>query len=285
MYRRLTFKGIAKRTWRAVNEHNCFGRAAELGFFFLLAFFPMLIFLLSLISFMPGAEELVLAWLAKLMPRDAMNLVDIWLQTGVSSRNHGLLSFGLLVSLWAASIGVNALIAALNAAYDIKEGRPLWRTYLLALILTVTLGLLIIGGVALVTFGEEPASWIADLLGLETRFSLLWNLVRYLIGLVMLILGIGIVYHFGPNVAQKWKWIMPGTFFAAVAFIFVSFLLSLYLRFAPSYDAIYGSLGAVIVFMLWLYLMGLILFIGGEINSEFVDALGERVTQKETLQT
>lgn len=230
---------------------------------------------------MPGAQDVILAWLSKLMPRDAMKLVNEWVRNVFSSRSSGLLSFGLLFSLWWASSGVNALIAALNAAYEIKEGRPLWRTYLLAFGLTITLSLLVIGGVAVIIFGEQPASWIADMLGLKTGFSILWNLVRYIVGLAMLIIGIGCIYHFGPNVEQRWKWIAPGTCFAAVAFILVSFLLSLYLKFGPSYDATYGSLGAMIIFMLWLYFIGLILFIGGEINSEIVDAMGEPVVEKE----
>ena len=279
--RKVTLKSLARRTCRAVSKHNCFGRAAELAYYFLLAFFPFLIFLLSFMTFMPGAQEVILAWFSKVMPPDATKLVNEWLGSVFSSRSRGLLPFGLVLSLWWASSGVNALVAALNTAYEINEGRPLWKTYFLAFGLTITLSLLVIGGVAIITFGEEPASWIADRLGLEARFSHIWNLVRYVTGFAMLIVGIGIIYHFGPNVEQKWRWVAPGTFFAGAGFIGVSFVLSLYLKLVPSYDATYGSLGAMIVFMLWLYLIGLILFIGGEINSEIVDAMGEPVIEKE----
>jgi membrane protein len=278
---RLTLKGLVRRTGRAVHKHHCFGRAAELAYYFLLAFFPMLIFVLSLISFMPGAQGVILSGLAKLMPRDAMNVVENWVLIFFSNRSGGLLSFGFVFSLWAASNGMGALVSALNAAYDVEEGRPFWKTYLVAIGLTIILTLLVIGGVTLLTFGEEPANWIANLVGLGTRFSVIWLSVRYLMGLAMLSIGVGAIYYVAPNVEQRLKWIAPGTVFAVVAFVIVSFLFSFYLRFAPNYNITYGSLGAVIIFMLWLYLMGLIMFIGGEINSEIVDATGKRVIQKE----
>lgn len=123
----LTLKDLALKTRRAIYQHNCLGRAAELAFYFLLALFPLLIFLLNLISFMPGVQETILFWLSRLMPPDATRIVETWVQDVFANRSGGLISFGLIFSLWAASSGVGALIAALNSAYEVEEGRPVWK--------------------------------------------------------------------------------------------------------------------------------------------------------------
>jgi membrane protein len=151
--------------------------------------------------------------------------------------------------------------------------------------LTIVLSLMVIGGTVLVTFGDRIAAWIESMSGVEGAFGPITTAMRYLIGLGMLELGIQTVYYFAPNVKQKWKWITPGAVFAAVAFVATSFGFSLYLRFAPGYDATYGSLGAVVVLMLWLYLMGLILVIGGEINAEIEKAAGIIPEEKEHAET
>ena len=277
----LTIKELARRTWREAGEDNVTGRAAELAYYFLLALFPLLIFLLSLVSFIPSAQETIFTWLSRLMPQDAMRIIDDWVETVFSTRSGGLLSFGIIFTLWAASTGMAALMDALNSAYEVKEGRPFWKARLVALGLTVAICVLVIGGAALITFGDQFARWLAAWLGVGDQFGIIWPFIRYLLGLCMLIVGLGAIYYFAPNARQRWKWITPGAVFAVVTFVAVSYLFSLYLRFAPSYDATYGSLGAVIILMLWLYLMGLIVFIGAEINSEVDKSLGKYRTEKE----
>jgi membrane protein len=176
---------------------------------------------------------------------------------------------------------MGALIAALNSAYEVKEGRSFWKASLVALGLTVALCLLIIGGAALLTFGDQLARSIANRLDVSAWLYVIWSIIRYLLSLFMLTIGLGVIYYFAPNARQGWKWITPGAVFSVIAFASVSYLFSLYLRFAPSYDITYGSLGAVIVLMLWLYLMGLIVFIGAEINSEIDKALGKHRVERE----
>ncbi len=277
----LTLNELALKTWRAIRKHNCLGRAAELAFYFLLALFPMLIVLLNLISFMPSVQETILFWLSRLMPADANRIVEIWVQNVFANRSGGLLSFGLLFSLWAAATGMSALIAALNSAYEVGEGRPFWKAQLVALGLTIALCLLVIGGAVLITSGDSWAPALANLVGYEKLIDRIWLVMRYLMGLAMLIIGMAIIYIFAPNVQQRWTWIAPGVLFAVVTFILASYLFSLYIQYAPSYNATYGSLGAVVVLMLWLYLMGLIMYIGGEINSEIATAAGKHVVRKE----
>jgi membrane protein len=273
---------LAFEVYEKAYKDHAFGRAAELAYFFLLALFPFLIFLLSAFSFMPGLQEALLDWFARLMPPEAMQLVAHWVESVISDSSGGLLSFGLLGALWAASKGMKAVIFALNTAYDVEEERSYWMTKLIAPGLTLSLSLFIVGGQVLIMFGDWLAIWLTNLLGLGDRFVALGHYFDYLLGLLLLIIGVGLLYHFAPNRKRKWRLITPGAIFAVSGSVIVSILFSQYLRFAPKHNAVYGSLGAVIVLLLWLYLWGLALFIGGEINSVIERAAGRRVVEKET---
>jgi membrane protein len=279
---RLTLKELVFGVYRKAYEDHAFGRAAELAYFFLLALFPFLIFLLNAFSFMPGLQEALLDWFAKLMPPEAMKLVTHWVENVISGSSGGLLSFGLLGALWAASKGMQAIIFALNTAYDVNEERSYWMTKLIAPGLTILLSLLIVGGQVLIMFGDWLAIWLTSLLGLGDRFVALGRYIDYLIGLLLLTVGVGLIYHFAPNRKRKWQLITPGAVFAVSTSIIVSILFSYYLRIAPKHNAVYGSLGAVIVLLLWLYLWGLALFIGGEINSVIERAASRPVVEKGT---
>jgi membrane protein len=246
----LTFKELAVRTWREANEDNILGRAAELAYYFLLALFPMLIFLTSLVGFLPGLREAIFTALGKFVPGEAMRLVSETISDVTRHRSGGLISFGVLGALWAASGGVTAVMGTLNAAYDAREERSFWKIRLIAISLTVMLALLVMGGTALVMFGDRFAVWFGERLGMGPSFTVIWGVIHYLVGLALLFLGLELIYYFGPNVEQDWKWVTPGAVFAVVSMVVASLLFSLYLRFAPDYSATYGSLGAVIVLML-----------------------------------
>jgi membrane protein len=279
--RRVRLKELFRRVRRDIVWHDSFGKAAELAFFFQLAIFPLLIFLLSLISFIPEAQQIILFWLGRLMPAEATEIVEEWVRDVISRRSRGILSFSLIFSLWSASTGVRTLISALNRAYEVEEGRPFWKSQLLALGLTLALCVLVIGGVLIITFGDQLITAMGAFLGFAGSVETLWRAFHYMIGLLMLIVGTGLIYYLGPNVKQDWRSIMPGSLFAVIAFIVVSYLFSVYIRYAPSYSAVYGSLGAFIILMLWLYLMALILYVGGEINSEVRKLSGKPPPQRE----
>lgn len=264
----LSIKELAVKTWQEANEDNIFGRAAELAYYFLLALFPMLIFLTSLVAFLPGAQEGILSALAKAAPPDAMRLVRETLNDVVSNRSGGLISFGILGTIWAASSGTAAVMEALNDAYEASEGRGFIKLRLIAIGMTVALALLVVGGTALIMFGDRFAHWTAAATGLGPTFETVWHYVDYALGLALISVGLQVIYYFGPNLKQDWEWVTPGAIVAVVALIIVSLLFSFYLRFAPSYSATYGSLGAVIILMLYLYLIGLVVLVGAEINSE-----------------
>ncbi|HZS44542.1 MAG TPA: YihY/virulence factor BrkB family protein [Blastocatellia bacterium] len=268
----LTVKELLARAWKESNEDDVSGGAAELAYYFLLALFPMLIFLMSLVGFMPSLRLEILNGLAKVMPSDALYIVRDTIEDIVKNNSGGLLSFGILGTLWAASSGVVALIGTLNVAYETKETRSFWKVRAIALMITLFLCVLVIIGALVAVLGDGLSVWAQNHTGL-TYIPTIWHWVKYPVGLFFLFVGIEIVYYLAPNIKHNWRWITPGGLFAAVFSILISVLLSLYLRFGPSYSVTYGSLGAVIILMLWLYLVGLVILIGGEINDEIRKAI------------
>jgi len=261
-------KRVARRVWRESGEDDVLGASAELGYYFLLALFPMLIFLTSLIGFIPGLQASIFHELRRIAPSDAMRVVNETMEDVVSKRGGGWLSFGILGTLWAASTGTAALIDTLNRAYEVRETRSYWKVRLIALGLTIGLSLVVIASSAVIMLSDRLPAWLGERLGIGGGLLGLWTAIDYLLGLLLLALAAGTIYRFGPDLKGKCRWITPGSIFAAVAAALASWLFSLYLRFAPSYSATYGSLGAVVVLMLWLYLIGLVILIGGEINNE-----------------
>jgi membrane protein len=274
---------MTHKIWLEIYEGSVFSRAAELAYYFLLALFPMLIFLTSLIGFLPDAQENIFRALASVMPGEAMKLVHDTIHDVVRNRGGGLISFGALGALWAASGGVNAVMNALTVAYDAKEDRSFWKVRLIAIGLTVILAMLIVVGVILIMFGDRFSVWLAARLGLGAAFAVFWGVVDYLLGLSFVFLGLQFIYYFGPNIEQNWRWITHGAVFAVVSLVIASLLLSVYLRYGPSYSATYGSLGAVIVLLLWLYLMGAAVIVGGEINANIRQAADKAIDQNRGL--
>lgn len=267
MRTRPTFKTFLTKIWSESVEDDVFGSAAELSYYFLLALFPLLIFLTSIIGFLPGTHSGLVADLDRIVPPDAMKLVRETLADVVSHRSGGLLSFGLILSLWSASSGVASLMNGLNKAYDIVETRSFWRRRLVAIGLTIAAVVLVASGSALILIGNRLGHWIQHSFEVSARFAFVSTILGYAVGLVLLLSGIGALYFFGPDIRKKQP-IRPGALFATSGIIIGSLVFSLYLRFAPSVSATYGSLGAVVTLMLWLYLIGLVLLIGGEINAE-----------------
>ena len=258
---------IVRRLWQESMSDNAFGRAAELAYFFLLTLFPLLIILFSLFSFLPGIQEALRGWLGSLMPHQAMELVEDWLVDFVDQRSGGLLSLALLFALWTASTGMYAVIGTLNIAYDVEETRPIWKLALISMTLTLASSVLCVGGHLLILFGGWLVKWTTRWLGLHDSIAFTWKAAQYLIATLLLILSVDLIYYLAPNLRRHWRWLTPGAVFAVMASIIASLLFSVYLKFMPGYSLIYGSLGAFVVLMLWMYMLGLALFLGGEINA------------------
>jgi len=260
--------GFATSIWRRTNDHNVFGVAAELAYFFMLALFPMLIFLTSLVSSLSGARRSIYGALSQGMHPDAMGRVSVELDDAISKRSGGLISIGIVGTLWAASAGVSALTSTLNRVFDVKETRSYWKVKGMAVVLTLSLSLLVVIGVLLVMFGDHFGEWAAERLHLGSFLAVGLTVMDYVVGFGLLLAGLEVTYYFGPNKKRQWRWVTPGAFAAVAAVLIVSILFSIYLRFGPSYSATYGSLGAFVMLMVWLYLMSLVIVLGAEIDSQ-----------------
>jgi membrane protein len=276
---RPTFKQLLKKTWSDSLKDDVFGTAAELSYYFLLALFPLLIFLTSMIGFLPGTHNGLVSDLERVVPPDAMKLVSETLEDIVSHRSGGLLSFGLILSLWSASGGVASLMNGLDKAYEVEETRSFWKRRMVALGLTLGAVLLVAGGSVMIMIGRRLGDWLHRAFEVSAGVAVVSSILGYVVGLVLLLTGIGSLYYFGPNIKSK-RPVKPGALFATGGIVIGSLLFSLYLRVAPSASATYGSLGAVVTLMLWLYLIGLVLLIGGELNSEWTGS--SRTTHRES---
>ncbi len=268
---------LGRRVWSEMNEDDVWGRAAQLAYYFLLALFPLLIFMTTVFGFVAGeGSELqrnLLSYFATVLPASAFDLVNTTLEGVINGASGGKLGFGILATLWAASNGLGAITEALNAAYGVKETRSFVKRRLIALGLTIALAVLIITALTLVLYGGKIAEAAAASLGFGDAFTLAWKIVQWPVILAFVLLAFALVYYFAPNVSeQKFAWITPGSVIGVVLWLLVSFAFRGYLHFFDSYSATYGSLGAVIILMLWFYLSGLALLVGGEVNSEIENA-------------
>ncbi|PYS74667.1 MAG: ribonuclease [Acidobacteria bacterium] len=285
MSQRLLSKEFWRRVWTRSEEDEILARAAQLSYFFLLALFPLLVFLITLLGYFNGAgshlQGKLISYLGGVMPPAALQLVVVTLDEVTKSRGTGKLSLGILLALWAASSGVNALAQALNAAYEVRETRPWWKVRLLSLALTITLSVLIISALLIVLYGGQFGEALAGMIHEGDVFAIVWRILQWPIALAFVLVAFVMIYRFVPNVAAKRegkglrpsdyrrRWLSPGVVIAIALWLLVSLGFRLYLHFFNSYSATYGSLGALIILMLWFYLTGAAILLGGEINCEF----------------
>ncbi len=269
----LTWGELLKRVWQQINGDDIFGRAAQLAYYFLLALFPLLLFLVTLLGYLASAgselrEDLV-TYLARVAPSSAVDLIHATLNEVSSEKGGGKLSFGILAALWAASNGMGAISETLNSAYDVEETRPWWKVRLISVGLTVLLAILIITPLVIILYGGKVGDLIAAAVGLGNAFKIAWQILQWPIVFAFLLTAFGSIYYFAPNLRNpKWRWITPGSVLAVVLWLLTSFGFRAYLHFFDSYSATYGSLGALIILMLWFYLTGVAILAGGELNSE-----------------
>lgn len=277
----LGWRELSKRVWAEVQTDNVFSRAAELSYYFLLALFPFLIFLTSVIGLVlgpgTGTRHALFEYLGRIMPPSALQLIDNTMLEVSASSGGGKLSFGILAALWAASNGLGAITESLNNAYDLKETRPWWKQRLTAIGLTCALSIFIIGALILVVAGGHIAEWLAATYGFGPVFPLTWKIIQWPVVLACMTFAFALIYYVAPDFReQAWQWLTPGSVIGVVLWLLVSLGFRIYLHYFNSYNATYGSLGAVIILMLWLYFTGAAVLIGGEVNSEIEHAAAKQ---------
>jgi membrane protein len=267
----VSWKQLAKEVRAQAKLDNVFNGGAALAFYLTLAIFPALIFLLSLLPYLPipNLDRAIMDLLHQGLPEEAASILEQTVSTLVNDRQGGLLSLGFIGTIWAASSGMYAIMQQLNITYEVTEERPFVRARATALLLTFLFGVLVIGGFALVVGGGALQEWIAGRLGWSQGLVLAFGGLRWLIILLFLLLAFSVIYYFGPNVEQRFQWISPGAAFGVVMLLVTSLLFRIYIENFGNYAATYGSIGAIVVLMLWLYVAGLVLLIGSEINVAF----------------
>jgi len=260
---------LTKRTFRQIQEDNVPGLAAQLAYYFFLAIFPGIIFLIALATYFPLGDmsSQVRSWLQPVLPSGALNIVTEQMGRLGGQQNGGLLSIGLLGALWSASAALLATMDALNRAYDIDEGRPFWKTRGIAILLTTGLALFILVSFTLVVAGPQLASWIAGQFGLGDAFALAWSIVQWPVVFVLVVTGIGLVYYLAPDADQDWVWITPGSLVATILWIIASLGFRFYVVNFGSYEETYGTVGAVILLLFWFYISAFVLLVGAEMSA------------------
>jgi membrane protein len=279
----LTWRELGRRVWCEIYDGDLLTRAAALSYYFLLALFPLLLFLIAMLGYFAEAgTELrtnLLRYLSTVVPRSASALIRTTVDEIAQNTGGGKLTFGLLTAVWAASYGMGAISDTLNSAYGVKERRPWWRVRLTSIGLTIVIAVLTIAALTLVLYGGEIGDALANRFGFSGAFTLLWAIVQWPIVLAFVLVAFGLIYYYAPDLHdQKWYWITPGSLVGVALWLLVSFIFRVYLRYFDNYSLTYGSLGAVIVLMLWFYLTGCAILIGGGVNAEIENAAADEGT-------
>jgi membrane protein len=265
----LSWTELLKRTIKEFTADNCLGLAAQLAYYLLLALVPALVFLIALTSFFPHRLiEQMIASVGSVAPAEMTALLRTQMEAIAAGEHGGLLTFGFAMALWSSSAALVSLIDALNQAYDIEEARPWWKVRLTAMWLTIALAALVLVSFALVIGGPALAEWLAQRTGLGSVFEWTWKIAQWPLVIALVATALGLLNYFGPDAEQDWAWISPGALLATVLWLVASLAFKVYVANFADYNQTYGSLGGIIVLMLWFYLSGLAILIGAEMNAK-----------------
>lgn len=261
--------GVVKQAFKDFGEDDMNTHAAALTYRVLLAVFPFLIFVLTVVGAL-NMEEFFDAMLNEARQRLSPELYtqfETILTQVESGANGGLLSFGLILAVWSAAGGVRSVMHALNIAYDVEEERPFWRKYAASVGFTLGLAAILLAAIALMFLGPQTMEWLADQAGLGTVFVNLWTWLRIPVAILLMILAVALIYQFFPNVDQPFALVSPGSVVAVLGWIVATLGFSFYISNFANYNATYGSLGGVIMLLFYFFISSAVLLVGAEINA------------------
>lgn len=264
------FKNALERTYTDVRRNHTLQMAAALSYYFVLSLFPALIFLSAVVAFLPVPDVFgqVLSIMGRFLPLDTMGLVRRILADVITPNRGTFLSFGILGTLWAASGGFSAAMEALNVAYDVEDDRPFWKTRPLAVGLAFVIGGLLLVALSVMIVGPRFGEWLAAKVHLSNVFVLLWPFIHWSLAVGFSVLAVEVLYFWAPNVKQRFLATLPGAILAVGCWIALSYLLGIYFRSFAHFNKTYGTLGAAVALMTWLYWTGFAILVGAELNSE-----------------
>lgn len=273
-----TVLDVAVRCFR----HNIFGMAAELAYYFLFSFMPLIIFASSLVSLL-NFDTSQLSSLARVIPDDVMQLVRTYYDYIKEIKSPTLMYTGLLLSIYFASSAMRSVMRSLDTAYDVEKGRHPIKQFIMSFFFAVIFLVIILFSLLLMLAGGYIIQAIIKVFPQVAHFEAVIQLLRFVVMIFPIWCSIVLLYVFAPNHKVKFRQAMPGALFSTVAWMGVSFLFSFYVTNMGNYSFLYGSLGAIIVLMLWLYITGMILILGGELNFVVMKRMGTRKKKKRTL--
>ncbi|SFM45915.1 membrane protein [Gracilibacillus orientalis] len=262
------FVRFIKQLIERITKDEVPGLAAQLSYFFLLSLFPFMIFLVTLVGYLPFDEINVMNFVSTYAPEEIMTLLNDNLAQIMNNRNGGLLSIGVIGTLWSASNGINALMRSFNKAYNIEEERSFIVMRAISVVLTIAMLLVILVAFLLPIFGKMIGVYLFSFFGLSEGFLDMWNTLRWVISSVIFFIVLMMLYRMAPSKRVYFKHIYIGAIFATICWQLTSLAFSYYVSSMGNYSATYGSLGGVIILMIWFYLSGIIIITGGEINAQ-----------------
>ncbi|PLR96110.1 YihY/virulence factor BrkB family protein [Bacillus sp. T33-2] len=254
-----------RHLWKRIHVDEVPALAAQLAYFFLLSLFPLLLFLITLVPYTPITQDDILRFFQDYAPGETMELIKGSLDD-IMERDVKLLSIGVIGTIWTASNGINAVIRAFNKAYRVEETRSFLVSRAMAIMLTLAMIFVFLVALLLPVFGREIGIFLFTKLGMRSEFLSIWETLRWLISVLILFVVFTGLYWITPNKKLRCITALPGSIFATAGWVIVSWGFSFYVRNFGHYSAAYGSIGAMIVLLTWLYLSAYIIIIGGEIN-------------------
>lgn len=271
----MKLKRHIKRVWiflrrlqREIGYDDCMGMAAQIAYFMLLGLFPLLLFIISLLSYLPILEpDQVLQNLSDTMPAASYELVAGTVHSILSQQEGGILGLGLLVALWSGSMGVGALITTINRAYNIHPKRNIIYQKILAMLLTILLSVFVLFSTFIVLSGPDVTQLVFQKLGLPFSSSSFWMNMRLPLVLFINLFAFSVMYYVAPEAKQKFVWILPGACSSTILWFGASSMFRVFVRNFGSYNMTYGSIAAFIILIIWLWISGFIFLLGAEINS------------------
>ena len=267
--------------WGGISQNDLINRGYELAYNFLLAVFPLLLCLVAVLGLFASEgsklQDHLFFYFQQALPPAAYHLVVRTLNEITANSGGGKVTLGLLLALLSGSGGMTQLMSTLNAAYEVREARSWIKVHATSLGLTVAMSLLIIAALLLILAGGWLIGLMAKELGLGTGFLVLGRVLQWAVALAFVVLAFAVIYYYAPDVKeQHWYWITPGSVVGVLVWAFASAVLRAYLHFFNTYSKTYGSLGAVMILMLWFYITGLAFLLGGQINSTIEHAAAEK---------
>jgi len=275
-------RSIAKQILATVKEKDLSGLAQQIAYNILFALAPLLIFITALAGWvtqivnsdLQNPAEPVLTWMRDTLPKDAATFLEQPMNNALNTSPGFLLSFGAILALWGAKNAMTAIIKGLNVAYGVEDKERSWfANTMVAIGLTIGLGLMLAAGSMIFVLGTGIGDDFANAIGLGKAWSSVSTWLRWPLIAAVVILGVALIHRYGPNIDAPLKWYLPGAAFTVVSMLIATLLLGIYFSISGGYSQAYGTFGAVLAFIFWLYIMALVILIGGVIN----DAVQEKV--------